>query len=148
MSGSPAGRWRAAGTRASVAGRLFGPGLEDGSQAVAEAGEAVAAGRTARPPAGPCGHAPEGLADGVGGEPGVGPRRPPRGVGLSVRIDQPTDVLFQFGAVRFGLVTAAVGERIAAAEAGSEFVMFSPQHELEVSEAAMKANMARLMQKG
>jgi hypothetical protein len=35
---------------------------------------------------------------------------------------------------------------VPAAQAGSEFVMFSPQGELAVSEAALKANMQRLMQ--
>jgi quercetin dioxygenase-like cupin family protein len=35
---------------------------------------------------------------------------------------------------------------VPAAEAGSEFVMFSPKAELEVSEAAIKANMQRLTQ--
>jgi hypothetical protein len=35
---------------------------------------------------------------------------------------------------------------VPAAQAGSEFVMFSPQEELAVSEAALKANMQRLMQ--
>jgi quercetin dioxygenase-like cupin family protein len=35
---------------------------------------------------------------------------------------------------------------VPAAQAGSEFVMFSPQKELAVSEAALKANMQRLMQ--
>ena len=37
---------------------------------------------------------------------------------------------------------------VPAAEAGSEFVMFSPESELAVSEATMKANMKRLMQGG
>jgi hypothetical protein len=32
--------------------------------------------------------------------------------------------------------------------AGTEFVMFSPQDELAVSEAAMRENMQRLMQQG
>jgi quercetin dioxygenase-like cupin family protein len=35
---------------------------------------------------------------------------------------------------------------VPAAEAGSEFVMFSPKDELAVSEAALKANMQRLTQ--
>jgi hypothetical protein len=35
---------------------------------------------------------------------------------------------------------------VPAAEAGSGFVMFSPADELAVSEAALKANMQRLMQ--
>jgi AraC-like ligand binding domain len=35
---------------------------------------------------------------------------------------------------------------VPAAEAGSEFVMFSPKDELAVSVAAMQANMQRLMQ--
>ena len=35
---------------------------------------------------------------------------------------------------------------VLAAEAGSEFVMFSPTDELAVSEAAIKASMQRLMQ--
>ena len=35
---------------------------------------------------------------------------------------------------------------VPAAHAGSEFVMFSPHEELAVSEAALKANMRRLMQ--
>jgi hypothetical protein len=36
--------------------------------------------------------------------------------------------------------------RVPAAQAASEFVMFSPQEELAVSETALKANMQRLMQ--
>ena len=35
---------------------------------------------------------------------------------------------------------------VPAAQAGSEFVMFSPQEKLAVSEAAFKANMQRLVQ--
>jgi hypothetical protein len=35
---------------------------------------------------------------------------------------------------------------VPAAEAGAEFVMFSPKDELAVSEAALKANMQRLTQ--
>ncbi len=37
---------------------------------------------------------------------------------------------------------------VPAAEAGSEFVMFSPSEEMAVSMTAMKANMQRLMQGG
>ena len=37
---------------------------------------------------------------------------------------------------------------VPSAVAGSEFVMFSPQDELEISEAAMKANMERMSQGG
>jgi quercetin dioxygenase-like cupin family protein len=36
---------------------------------------------------------------------------------------------------------------VPAAQAGSEFVMFSRQEKLAVSEAALKANMQRLMQR-
>lgn len=35
---------------------------------------------------------------------------------------------------------------VPSAKAGSEFVMFSPQKELEVSEAAIRANMERMSQ--
>jgi hypothetical protein len=35
---------------------------------------------------------------------------------------------------------------VPAAQAGSEFVIFSPKAELEVSEAAMRVNMQRMMQ--
>ncbi len=37
---------------------------------------------------------------------------------------------------------------VPAAVAGTEFVMFSPKDELEVSQDAMKANMERMMQSG
>ena len=37
---------------------------------------------------------------------------------------------------------------IPSAVAGSEIVMFSPQEELEITEAAMKANMQRMSQNG
>jgi hypothetical protein len=37
---------------------------------------------------------------------------------------------------------------VPAADAGSDFVMFSPKDELAVSEAALKANMERLQQGG
>ena len=37
---------------------------------------------------------------------------------------------------------------VSAAEAGSEFVMFSPKDELAISEAALKANMQRLQEHG
>ncbi len=37
---------------------------------------------------------------------------------------------------------------VPAAVAGTEFVMFSPQDELAVSEAAMRENMQRMMQQG
>jgi hypothetical protein len=37
---------------------------------------------------------------------------------------------------------------VPAADAGSEFVMFSPSEEMAVSMSAMKANMQRLMQGG
>jgi hypothetical protein len=37
---------------------------------------------------------------------------------------------------------------VPAAEAGSEFVMFSPKDELAISEAALKANMQRLQEHG
>ncbi len=37
---------------------------------------------------------------------------------------------------------------VPSAQAGTEFVMFSPQDELAVSEAAMRANMERMMRSG
>ncbi len=37
---------------------------------------------------------------------------------------------------------------VPAADAGSEFVMFSPADEMAITEATMKANMQRLMQRG
>jgi hypothetical protein len=37
---------------------------------------------------------------------------------------------------------------VPAAEAGSEFVMFSPKDELAISEAALRANMQRLQEQG
>ena len=37
---------------------------------------------------------------------------------------------------------------VPAAEAGSEFVMFSPRDELAISEAALRANMHRLQEHG
>ena len=37
---------------------------------------------------------------------------------------------------------------VPAAQAGSEFIMFSPEDELAVSEAAMTANMQRMMAEG
>jgi quercetin dioxygenase-like cupin family protein len=37
---------------------------------------------------------------------------------------------------------------VPAAEAGSEFVMFSPKDELAISEAALRANMQRLLEHG
>ena len=37
---------------------------------------------------------------------------------------------------------------VPAAEAGSEFVMFSPKDELAISEAALRANMQRLREQG
>jgi len=48
--------------------------------------------------------------------------------------------------VRYGDAFYMPPGHVPAAQAGSEFVMFSPQKELAVSEAALKANMQRLIQ--
>lgn len=98
------------------------PGLEYPAQLVAQAIQDVADGLAGRHLPGQFGNGQQRVTDRLGREPGVGERGLELGIGLSVWIDQPPDVLLHFGVQVLGGRAPARLERFQAPNPGAEFV--------------------------
>ena len=64
----------------------------------------------------------QGLTDGFGRDPRVGERGRGGGIALRLRFDEVAEIVSELGAVFFSSVSSAIGEAIAAGEAGAQFV--------------------------
>jgi len=110
------GRWRRS------RGFFFGPGLKDRLEPIAEAVEHVVDGLAARHAARQFGPGQQGVADGVGGDPGERHGGLNLGVGLGERIGQPPDVVFEFRTPVLGLFSAVQPTGVQATDAGPAFM--------------------------
>ena len=97
-------------------------GFLNPTQAVAEAVEDVAESLAGRDMARQFGNGQQGLADGFGGDAGVGEGCLELGVGLGVRIDESANVLFQRGMEFLGRLASPQFVSVLAADAGAKFV--------------------------
>jgi len=94
------------------------PGLEHPAEAVEDVADGLAGGHLP----GQLGDGQEGVADGLGGDAGVGERGLELGIGLGVRGDEAADVNFHLGVPVLGGRPPPRLEMLDAADARTEFV--------------------------